>query len=209
MDLEARRPQKEDETEMDQITESDRELNALEEHIREAHKRDEYPDEDFHEDCCFDECTNMWRYDLATEEASPRFCTLFKDLVMKYLRPVKRKYARRPLEKGMITTIVLNQLQSLGVIYMKPVEGDPEKFIVFTCDSEKKSEIEKKYSSMSKEEKLHKQELEKFEDNSYSVSRPLSHNRKLRDYKIDNLKSETDETSECDISAKPSTSSTE
>lgn len=67
-----------------------------------------------------------------------------------------------------------------------------------------------RYSSMSKEEKLHKQEeLEKFEDNSYSVSRPLSHNRKLRDYKIDNLKSETDETSECDISAKPSTSSTE
>ncbi|XP_020287271.1 uncharacterized protein LOC109856418 [Pseudomyrmex gracilis] len=208
MDLEARRPQKEDETEMDQITESDEEQNTLDEYIARGSIRMENQDEYFDED--FEERANVWRYSVANIEANQRFCALFTDLVKKYLRPVKRKNARKPLEKDILTTIVLDQLQLLGLIYKEPVEGDPEKFIVFTCNSEKKSEIEKKYSSMSKEEKLHKQEeLEKFEDNSYSVSRPLSHNRKLRDYKIDNLKSETDETSECDISAKPSTSFTE
>lgn len=53
--------------------------------IHDSVKRQELLEE--HED--IDHRTNTWRYNIATIKAQHRFCNLFKDLVMKYLRSVK------------------------------------------------------------------------------------------------------------------------
>ncbi|XP_020287283.1 uncharacterized protein LOC109856428 [Pseudomyrmex gracilis] len=151
--------------------------------------------EDFDED--FDKRANMC-HDVANQKVSQRFRNLFKDLVMEYQKPVKKGHIRRPLENKEVLKIVLDQLDLLNIIHKESVEDDPAKFTIYPYDPEHDG-------SMSEAGKLQKQEkIKKFVDSERPHSR-----RKLRDYKIDNLKSETDKTSECEKTAKPSTSSTQ
>ncbi|XP_020287275.1 uncharacterized protein LOC109856421 isoform X1 [Pseudomyrmex gracilis] len=158
-------------TEVNQVLDSDEQQHTLDEYIREVHERDEYSDEECDED--YDELANMWHYDVATGEPCQRFSTLLKNLVTKYLTPVKRIYSSRPLEKSTLITTIFEQLKLLGMSYFEPIEGDPEKFVVYVpCDSEKKTEIIK---TMSKEKKLQYQETQKNEAKPTKVSTHTEH----------------------------------
>ncbi|XP_020287276.1 uncharacterized protein LOC109856421 isoform X2 [Pseudomyrmex gracilis] len=104
-------------TEVNQVLDSDEQQHTLDEYIREVHERDEYSDEECDED--YDELANMWHYDVATGEPCQRFSTLLKNLVTKYLTPVKRIYSSRPLEKSTLITTIFEQLKLLVCLKRK------------------------------------------------------------------------------------------
>ncbi|XP_020287272.1 uncharacterized protein LOC109856419 [Pseudomyrmex gracilis] len=193
MDPVERNSEEENETtaaEINQVTGSDEEQNILDEYIARGSIRMENQDEYFDED--HEERENVWRYTAANIEANRRFCALFTDLVTKYSRPVKKENSRRPLTNKEMLVIIIKELELLGLIHTERVDGDPEKLIVYTCNSEKKSEIYEKYTAMTREEKLRKQEIiKKYEDTITQSQNNLESEMWSTDFKITKIDQST------------------